>query len=399
MSLIRSCGSILCAAVAVLGGHEVFAEAPKLVTMPIFPADSKHNHASCIIETQAGDLFAVWYAGSGERKSDDVVIQGAWKRKGESAWGPRFQIADTPGYPDCNPAVFQAPDSAIWLFWPTILDHHWEGALLKFAASVKPPRPEGPPKWEREGVVHITPIGFDKDMAEALKTFSAADRAKYSDKIDVVEQRSKEEIYQRLGWMPRVHPIVLPSGRWILPLYTDTFSVSIMGISDDQGKTWKASKPLIGFGNIQPALVRKQDGTLVAYMRENGITHHIRRSESKDDGMTWSPVTSTEFPNPGAGVDVVGLANGHWVLIYNDVPRGRHTLAVSLSDDEGKTWKWTRHIEQADAGQGSFHYPSIIQGADGTIHASYTKSRPKQGSTINYARFSEDWIREGDSKP
>ena len=45
----------------------------------------------------------------------------------------------------------------------------------------------------------------------------------------------RDELYQRLGWMPRVHPIVLPSGRWILPLYTDTFSASIMAISDDRG--------------------------------------------------------------------------------------------------------------------------------------------------------------------
>ncbi len=62
--------------------------------------------------------------------------------------------------------------------------------------------------------------------------------------------------------MPRVHPVVLPSGRWILPLYTDTFSASIMAISDDRGETWTASKPLIGFGNIQPSLVRKNDGEL-----------------------------------------------------------------------------------------------------------------------------------------
>jgi len=374
----------------------VRAEAPKLVTMPIFQAENKHNHSSCIIETRAGDLFAVWYSGSGERKSDDVVIQGAWKRKGEPTWSPRFLLTDTPGYPDCNPAIFEAPDRAIWLFWPTILDHHWEGALLKFATSVKSPKPDGPLEWAREGVVHITPMGFAKDMEEALKNFSAADRAKFSDDLVEIEKHSKEELYQRLGWMPRVHPIVLPSGRWILPLYTDTFSVSIMGISDDQGKTWKASKPLIGWGNIQPALVRKKDGTLVAYMRENGITHHIRVSESKDDGMTWSPVVSTEFPNPGAGVDVAGLANGHWVLIYNDSARGRHTLAVSLSDDEGKSWKWTRHIEKAERDQGSFHYPSIFPGSKGKIHASYTWSKPKQGSSIHYAEFDESWIREGD---
>ena len=85
-------------------------------------------------------------------------------------------------------------------------------------------------------------------------------------------------------WLAK--PTVLPSGRILLPLYSDTFSISIMAVSDDGGQTWYASKPLIGFGNIQPAVLRRDDGTLVAYMRENGPLHRIRISESRDDGLT-----------------------------------------------------------------------------------------------------------------
>ena len=57
-------------------------------------------------------------------------------------------------------------------------------------------------------------------------------------------------------------------------------------------------------------------------MRENGPLHKIRVSESKDDGVTWGPVGTIDLPNPGSGLDGVRLANGHWLLIYNDtVPR------------------------------------------------------------------------------
>ena len=42
-----------------------------------------------------------------------------------------------------------------------------------------------------------------------------------------------------------------------------------------------------------------------------------------------------ELPNPGAGIDGVRLANGHWLLVYNDTARSRNSLAVSISDDDG----------------------------------------------------------------
>ncbi len=381
------CGLVVAGWAAIARG-----ESPVCDQAPIFPPNAKHNHASCVIQTKRGDLLAAWYSGTGERQADDVVIEAAWLPAGKSAWGPRFLMADTPGYPDCNPALFAAPDGAIWLFWPTILDHRWEGALLKFAVCAQPSDPSSPWKWSQTGVLHITPNNFASEMDHAIAGLSAAEQTRHSSLVKELVDRSHDTLYQRLGWMPRVHPLLLPSGRWILPLYSDTFSASIMAISDDRGQTWTASHALIGFGNIQPSLVRKNDGEIVAFMRDNGSHHKIKLSTSKDSGMTWSPVEDSSFPNPGAGIEAIRLSSGRWALVYNDLPRGRNSLAISVSDDEGKSWKWTRHLERSEPGKGQFHYPSLLQAADGSIHVTYTSSRPGAGSTIAHARLNEAWL-------
>ncbi len=371
------------------------AAEPSIERTPIFPPNAKHNHASCVVELKNGRLLAAWYAGSGEREADDVVIEGAWLEPGESKWGRKFLMADTPGYPDCNPALFAAPDRSLWLFWPTILDHRWEGALLKFARCSNASGETARPQWTQTGVVHVTPKNFDVAMKRAIAGLDAEQTKKYRSLIADAETRSQDLLYQRLGWMPRVHVLVLPTGRWILPLYTDTFSVSLMAISDDQGETWKCSAPLIGWGNIQPSLVRRKDGPLVAFMRDNGPHHRIRMSGSSDDGMTWSPVVDSEFPNPGAGIEAVRLQSGRWLLVYNDLAQGRYSLAASLSEDEGQSWKWTQHIERSANGVGLFHYPSVIQASDDSIHVTYTHRQPAQGSTIVHARFDEIWLISG----
>ena len=74
-----------------------------------------------------------------------------------------------------------------------------------------------------------------------------------------------------------------------------------MALSDDEGSTWYASKPLIGFGNIQPTVLRRDDGTLVAYMRENGALNRIRVAESKDDAVYLGPgLRKPSCPTPAA---------------------------------------------------------------------------------------------------
>lgn len=168
-----------------------------------------------------------------------------------------------------------------------------------------------------------------------------------------------------------------------------------MAMTDDWGKTWITSQALVGGGNIQPSVVRRNDGTLVAMMRENGLQRRIRISESSDNGLTWSPVENMDLPNPGSGLEVIRLASGRWALIYNDTEQGRHSLAVSLSDDEGKTWHWTRHLERLQPGTGSASYPSITQARDGVIHVTYSYNDGR-GDSIKHAAFNEAWVMQED---
>ena len=107
--------------------------------------------------------------------------------------------------------------------------------------------------------------------------------------------------------------------------------------------------------------------------------------------MTWSTLTRTELPHPGSGIEAVLLENGHLLMIYNDnEDEPRDQLAVSISTDRGATWRWTRHLENTTGGR--FDYPSLVQAADGTLHASYSYNL----ETIKYVHFNEAWIQQGD---
>ena len=383
----------------------------------IFPLEHWHNHASCIVEAPNGDLLVCWFHGSGERTADDVKIEGARLRRGQRAWSARFTMADTPGYPDTNCTMFIDPQGRLWLLWPTILANEWHTALMKYRISSNY-FGEGVPKWEMSEVMHLTP---GADFEDAVGKYVAAAEATLSDRSEETRARAKtylealrthagDKLYRRLGWMTRAHPFVLEGSRLIVPLYSDGFSFSLMAITDDWGQTWRTSTPLVGAGNIQPSIVRRSDGSLITLMRDNGpAPKRLHQSESRDRGETWSVVRDSKLPNPGSGAEITSLRNGRWILISNDTEKGRHSLAVQISDDEGNTWRWKRHLEldPSGAGAGSYHYPSITQSRDGTLHASYSfhlskTDLPKDADgqpaskSIKHAHFTEAWVMRGD---
>lgn len=385
----------------------------------IFPLEHWHNHASCIVEAPNGDLLVCWFHGSGERTADDVLVEGARLKKGAKQWSPRFTMADTPGYPDTNCTMFVDPQGRLWLMWPTILANQWESALMKYKIASQWTG-AGAPKWDVQEVMHVTPgqefvDGVNKVMDEFEKSNALSSeypRETLQAYIARMRKMAADKLTRRIGWMTRAHPFVLENKRLIVPLYSDGFSISLMAITDDWGKTWKTSTPLVGGGNIQPSIVRRKDGTLYTLMRDNGpAPKRLHQSESKDNGDTWSPVTDSDLPNPGSGAEIISLRNGHWALISNDIERGRNSLAVAISDDEGKTWKWKRQLEfdPPSAEAGSYSYPSIMQAKDGSLHASYSyhlsannAKKDADGKpmhkAIKHAHFNEEWVMAGDSK-
>ncbi|MEX2287269.1 MAG: exo-alpha-sialidase [Planctomycetaceae bacterium] len=370
-------------------------EKPRNEAELIFPLSQKHNHAPGVVECANGDLLVSWYRGSGERSADDVAVYGARRRKGSPTWSEAFLMADYPGFPDCNTAMMIDLKGKLWLFWPTVLAGEWDSVLTNALISTNY-LADGPPKWDRHTVILLKPDDFQKEFLEYLDN-NLGNKRPLSEKQQGFLQKARDlsgdKLFHRISWQPRCKPTVLPSGRILFPLYSDTYSISIMAVSDDGGLSWYASKPLIGYGNIQPTVLRRNNGTLVAYMRENGFQECIRYCESSDDGITWSKIANSDLPNPGGGIDGVRLANGHWLLVYNDTVSGRHQLAVSISQDEGKTWTSTRHLEKSDRSEGrSYAYPAVIQGADGMLHCVYRYAE-RAGVSMKHAAFNEAWVK------
>ncbi len=136
------------------------AAEPELVSELVFPLNPKHNHAPGIVECPNGDLFASWYRGAGERQADDVAVFAAWKKRGAAVWTEPFVLADTPGFPDCNTALFIDRDKQLWLFYPTILANSWESCLTNFKIAKHFDAPESP-SWTREGMILLKPDDRD----------------------------------------------------------------------------------------------------------------------------------------------------------------------------------------------------------------------------------------------
>jgi predicted neuraminidase len=377
------------------------AAQPAVESELIFPLQPQHNHSSSIVEFPSGELFAVWFHGSGERRADAVRVMGARRPAGSKTWSEPFTVADYPGFPDTNCTLFLDRHNRVWLFWMTFLANEVETTVLNYRVSSTYEGLGGAPVWQRQELLllHHDLDRFAAKVREAaapLLPHATPERAAYL--LDLM-RNAADKYRSRTGWMVRTHPVQLPSGRMLVGLYSDLYDFSLVALSDDDGLTWRPSDPIVGFGNVQPGFVRKRDGTLVAYMRDNGLApKRIPRAESHDEGETWGPVTDTAFPNPGASVEPITLADGRWLLVYNDLEEGRHSLAVSLSADEGATWSPPRHLDRSAPGAGSFHYPSVIQARDGAIHVTYSYF-VEGGKSIKHARFPLAWLPAPRSGP
>ena len=397
--------AILAAAVPLAALAQNRTELRIVESQDIFPPESWHNHGSSIVQAADGSLLACWYHGSGERKADDVAVLGSLKLAGQDRWSTPFVLADTPGFPEANPMLFVDQDGNLHLYYATIQANTWESALMKLKVahdwSQSPQHwldDSGQPRWDHETVLHMKPGERFAPLVDSrtreyfsslgLTIADAPERSRVWAERNI--EMAKDKLTRRLGWFGRSRPAQLQSGRILLGLYSDGFSFGAATFSDDGGANWRFSEPIVGGGAVQPSFAQRSDGTVVAFMRDNGpAPKRVLVAESPDGGDTWSIARDhPDLIESGTGVEVLTLPDRRWVVVHNDLERGRYRLSASISYDEGLTFGEHLPIEEAAEGQGRFHYPAAVPAGGSRVHVTYshhTQDGDEQAKTIRYA--------------
>lgn len=419
-----------------------------------------HIHGSAIVKFPDGEMMCAWFQGNGERDATTTRIMAARMPAGESEWGEPFVLADTPRMADINPVLYVDHENTLWLFWYPVLGGRWETSQPKYLKAEEGHYESANgfdevPDWTWQDAIYVKVGGnfsglddsheCDKvdpendpytlwleDQYAEFRDYTFAPLAEGgagmlealfgADFDEFVEERlalSRGELFyskkyvpyaRRWGWQTKDKPLEIEwegHTRMLLPLYSDTMECAIVAYTDDGGETWEFSYPMIGQPVIQASMLQREDGTLVAYLRDNGeIPQRIAVSESTDGGETWTIAKDHQgLFDPGVGSDITELPNGNWVFVHNDNQDSRASLTVALSEDQGETWTYRRHIAldtRSDARR--FHYPEIIADEDGTIYVSYTVDYSSQDGElagynhIKYVVIDEDWIKAGDGE-
>ncbi|HML47512.1 MAG TPA: exo-alpha-sialidase [Clostridia bacterium] len=306
---------------------------------------TKNGHASTIARVN-GETWMAWFGGTEESKPD-VDIYGAVR--GEDGWSKPFLLAQEDGIPHWNP-VFYAEGERVTLFY-------------KVGHTI--------PQW-------VTRVLRSEDGG---KTFSPPVACVPGDVGGRGPVRNK--------------PIRLKSGRILAPASIETPERwdAFVDISDDSLQSFHQSAfvPLRrkseiaadfpesafavhGKGVIQPTLWQSVDQSVHMFLRST--EGFILRSDSFDEGETWSPAVSTGLPNNNSGIDLSKLADGRIALVLNPVHGNwapRSPLSLYVSEDDGNTFRSVMHLE---VNAGEYSYPAILSEGR-TLYVSYTWKRLK----------------------
>jgi hypothetical protein len=275
--------------------------------------------------------------------------------------------------------------AALFFLWP-LISLKWETALTKYRIST-----DFQQASVREMGVQDNIVLMPKDI---VLTKDCRWRGPETARAPNAPGRLKRRRMNTFAWAGTRPSVGTAFGRILVPMYSDGYSYGIMAISDDRGIPG-ASQPIVGEAAFS-SVVRKQDGTLVAYLRDNGPPPkraHI--SFSKDDGVTWTRARDTDIPNPGTSLENVRLRNG----TDHGVQRSRAVALLTRGGNQrrrGRYLEMERHLDGKPIMQRRF---SIIPVGNSGARRSYPRDLqllPPEGKAIKHVRFLRAWVKAGD---
>jgi len=197
----------------------------------------------------------------------------------------------------------------------------------------------------------------------------------------------------------------LSDGRLIFPaachLLTDgkndRFGISVLFVSEDDGKTLKrlphyfaiASIEPNGVGLQEPGFLEHKDGSVRVWARTKHGSQYESYSYDKMETFTW-PEPSF-FASPDSPLEFArNEETGVLYAVYNPYPRsmtadkgtswGRTPLVIRKSLDDGKTWSFPVVVED-DKDRG-FCYPAVFFTKDNAMLCGYCRGGKEDSSCL-----------------
>jgi predicted neuraminidase len=347
------------------------------------------------LELKNGDLLCAWFTGSTEG-AGDINIALSILRAGSRRWSKPQLTAESKEHSCQNPVLFQSP-------------HNNEVFLFHTAQQCRGCSRED---WEKYCMQTGSKESYTMQWTAVIKAKVSAD--------DGRTWKDVSSPFVRPGSFCRNRIVRLYNDNLIFPLYYSTkgdhygSDYSVMGISEDNGLSWKEYQVPESKGLVQASVVPGTEGILSAFFRSR-YADFIYRSASADGGKTWTSPIPTELPNNNSSLQAIRLSSGRIALVYNHFspydtaesektgksrtitwPKRRSPLAIAVSEDDGRTWPYIRYIEyQGFIGScnkeahSRFSYPSIVQDTEGYINVSYSYH---DRYCIKHVRFREEWV-------
>ena len=317
-------------------------------------------HASTIVALKNGELMAAWFGGTKEG-APDVAIWGS--RRIDGKWTAPVELEREKDFPSWNPVLFHSRDRRLWLYYKV------GPSPSQWAAGRMYSDDEGK-TWSKQERLPAGILGPIRAKPLVL------------DDGTIVSGSSVEAHETWAAWVERS----TDNGKTWMKIGPITVSREVDGAeppapdppADAPG--WAADKgPRKYVGIIQPSIVSLGGRHLRLYARSRTLASKVAVADSIDNGVTWTQARYINVPQNNSGLDVVRLADGRIVMIFNNTTVGRTPLNLAVSAD-GEHFRVFATLEDA---VGQYSYPALIQSPDGNLEMTYTWQR----KTIKYVRL------------
>jgi len=317
-------------------------------------------HAGAAILLKDGNLRAFWFAGSREGASD-VVIQTAVFDTQAATWGKPQVVIDRVAAERGlsryikklgNPLPVRSSDGKLQLYFVTVSVGGWAGSSISWMESGD----EGE-SWSRPQRLITTP-------ALNLSTLIKAPGFDFTD------------------------------GTLGLPVYHEWMGKFGELIRVDGGRVVDKRRMSSGRALLQPIVFIDAPEKAVAYFRQarSAGPPRIASAVTENAGQSWSSGADLDLANPNAAIAGLQLPNGDRLIVLNDLESARHRLVLAIAPAGTSNWNVIAELESdqtlTNGLYREFSYPSLLLGANGSVHLVYTYDRKR----IKHIQFDPRWI-------